>query len=184
MKTTLKPRPRAPADSGAVPALVTRRQLAPLIGAHEITITKWQREGLPVAMRGRRGKAALYDVAKVRAWKQAREKAAQQRAPDFMASRSRKELAQAMEAEQRVATRAGLLIAVDDVRRIWSSEVASVRARMLAWPRAITVRVCRIATSEGEVGVERILRKAVEDVLSQLAGGGAKPATRRRRAAA
>jgi hypothetical protein len=48
-----------------------------------------------------------------------REKNAQQNAPDFMASRSRKELAQALEAEQRVAMRAGRLIAVEDVDRTW-----------------------------------------------------------------
>jgi hypothetical protein len=36
--------------------LVTRRELAARLGVHMQTVTKWEREGLPIAERGRRGR--------------------------------------------------------------------------------------------------------------------------------
>lgn len=48
--------------------LVTRRELAEKHSVHMQTITKWEREGMPVAERGPKGAT----VADVRAWLKAR----------------------------------------------------------------------------------------------------------------
>src|SRR6185369_15904806 len=57
--------------------LLTRRQLAELLAVNMQTVTKWGRDGLPIAHVGRKGKPSLYDEAAVRAWLAAREYAAQ-----------------------------------------------------------------------------------------------------------
>lgn len=160
--------------------LVTRRELARRLKRDARTISKWQDEGLPVATRGRGGRPSLYDEATVRAWLLARDEAVQQ-APDLMVSRARKELAQAVEAEQRVAIRAHQLIAIEEVDRIWSAQVAAIRARLLAWPTALADRLHRVATLEGAAGVERVLQEIVYEALRELATTAAAVKPRRKR---
>jgi hypothetical protein len=113
---------------------------------------------------------------------EAREAAAQTQAPTFMISRSRKELAQALEAEQRVALRSGTLLAAADVDRTWSAEVAAVRARLLAIPTAWSDRLHRAGALGGAAGIEALLVEAIYQVLRELAGGASPttPRTRRR----
>lgn len=167
-------KPRAP---------LTRRDLAALLGKHPMTITKWEQAGLPVATRGSRGRPSLYDESAVRVWLQRRDEAAQHQAPDLLASRARRELAQAVEAEQRVAIKAGRLIAIEDVDRIWSAQVAAVRTRLLAIPVSVADRLHRVATLEGATGVEAVLLEVVHNALHELASGVPPPTpTRRRRA--
>jgi phage terminase Nu1 subunit (DNA packaging protein) len=150
---------------------LTRLELAARLGVHPITIAKWQQEGLPIASRGRRGVASRYNEADVRAWLEAREERARQNAPDFAACRARKELAQAIEAEQRVAMRAKQLIPIEEVDRIWSAQVAAVRSRLLSWPTALADRLHRVAATDGAAGVERVLQDAAYETLRELAGG-------------
>lgn len=160
--------------------LVTRRELARRLDCDARTISKWQDEGLPVATRGRGGRPSLYDEATVRAWLLARDEAVQH-APDLMVSRARKELAQAIEAEQRVAIKAHQLIAIDEVDRIWSAQVTAIRARLLAWPTAHADRLHRVAALEGAAGVERALQEIVYDALRELAAAPASVKTRSKR---
>ena len=164
--------------------LVTRLELARRLRCDPRTICKWQEEGLPVARRGRGGRASLYDVPTVRAWRRLREAAAAKE-PALAASRARQANAQAAESEQRVATRARQLIAIEDVERIWSDQVIAVRARALALPAALADRLLRIGVTEGAAGIERLLQAAVDEMLRELADGHA-PATpgRGRKAAA
>jgi hypothetical protein len=125
-------------------------------------------------------------MADVEAWMAARDQAPASTATDFTAARIRKELAQAAEAEQRVAQRAGKLIAVEDVEKTWAGMVAAARARLLALPIALADRVCRVAVTEGVAAVEAILQAAVYDVLRELADDLAKHAAKtkpKRRAA-
>lgn len=157
--------------------LVTRKDLARRLDCHEQTISKWIDAGLPVEKRGRGGRASLYDVAKARAWKDAHE-AAQAEAPDLMVSRARKELAQAIEAEQRVAIRAKTLVHVDEVERAWSAHVAGVRARLLSIPTALSDRLARAAAIDGVAGIEKILQETMYQVLTELVSGA--PAVKRR----
>ena len=163
--------------------LLTRLEVAYRLGVNPQTVTKWIDEGLPVAERGKGRRPSRYEEASVRRWVAAREKAIEgQRpggrapggdgdAPNLIASRARKELAQAIEAEQRVALRAGKLIPVEEVDRLWSGQVAAMRARLLTWQTALSDRVHRVALTEGPTGVERVLLDATYDVLRELAGG-------------
>lgn len=149
-----------------------------------MTVTKWERAGLPIARRGRRGKPSRYREVAVRAWLQQREEAAQsvETGVDLAHARARKELAQAIEAEQRVALRAKVLIPIEEVDRIWSGQIAAVRARLLAWPAALADRLHRVAATEGAPGIERLLQEAVYDTLRELAETPVKPVLKPRRA--
>lgn len=159
------------AKSKAGPALLTRRELAALLHVHMMTVTKWERDGLPVATRGRRGKPSRYREVVVRAWLQQREEAAKQpgSAFDLVKERSRRERAQAVLAEQAFSMRARDLLPREEVERAWAAEVAAVRAKLLAWPMTLADQVHRAAVLEGLPGVERVLHEAVRQALRELA---------------
>lgn len=172
--------------------LLTRLEVAYRLGVNPQTVTKWIEEGLPVAERGKGRRPSRYEESSVRRWVAAREKAIEgQRpggrapggdgdAPNLIASRARKELAQAIEAEQRVALRAGKLIPVEEVDKLWSGQVAAVRARLLSWPTALSDRLHRVAVTEGPAGVERVLFELTHDALRELAGGTPPSSPKRR----
>lgn len=160
-------------DSKAAPGLCTRRQLAELLGQHMQTVTKWEQDGMPITERGRRGKPSLYAVAAVQAWLEAREVAAQTGgAVDVARQRARKELAQAVLAEQTYQIRAKELLPRQDVEKAWAGEVSAVRTKLLSWSTTIADRVHRAGMLTGVAGVERELRDATEDVLRELADPG------------
>lgn len=148
---------------------LTRKQLAAALDCNQRTIAKWQEEGLPVAVRGRGGRPSRYDEAQARAWLQQRAEAAQKSGlVDVARERSRKERAQAVLAEQTYQMRQRELLPRAEVERVWSSEVAAVRTKLLAIPQAYADRAHRAATLEGVIGVEQVLRDAVVDALREL----------------
>jgi phage terminase Nu1 subunit (DNA packaging protein) len=161
--------------------LLTRPELAAHLHCNPRTVAKWIEEGLPVATRGRGGRASRYDEADVRIWLDARNAAEASPGGGFAAARMRKEIAQAVESEQRVAVRAGKLLLAEDVDRTWSAEVSAVRARLLAIPTAWSDRLHRAGALEGAAGIEALLVEAIHQVLRELAGGATPAAQRKRR---
>jgi phage terminase Nu1 subunit (DNA packaging protein) len=150
--------------------LLTRRELALVLGVHMQTVTKWERDGLPVANRGRRGKPSTYRESDVRAWLKSREVAAQSgQANDVARERARKERAQALEAEQRVAFRARELLPAEEVEKAWTAEASAVRAILLASYTTHADRVYRAATLDGLAGVERVMKDVAHEALRELA---------------
>ena len=63
-------------EDAKVGGLVTRRELAERFTVHPMTVVKWEQDGMPIAKRGARGRASLYDVQAVASWKDARDAAA------------------------------------------------------------------------------------------------------------
>lgn len=152
------------------PTTVTRRELAVALNCHMQTVTKWEREGLPIAERGRKGRPSRYDEAAVRAWLAAREERAQTgQALDLVQERAQKEHWQALLAEQTFKVRERKLLDADDVAKTWGGVVAAIRAKLLAVPTSYADRVHRATTLEGLAGAEHVLRDAVYDVLRELA---------------
>jgi len=168
-----KARSKRKAAPKRTPALLTRRELAAAFGVHMLTVTKWERDGMPIAKRGARGRPSLYDEAACRTWKILRDEAAT-KTSSLEQARIQKELSQAELNRQTAEIRAGNLLQRDDVERVWSQHVAAVRRKLLHLPVTLADRVHRIATLEGPSAVEAKLLEAVEDVLNELAG--AKPA--------
>lgn len=150
--------------------LVDKKELAKALGTSIRNIARWQEEGMPVAQRGKPGKASLYDLEACRAWRDqhfavqggatAASLAAQERA--------RKERAQALLAEQAYAMRAGQLLPREEVQRIWEAELTTLRNRLLAWPTVLADRLHQAALTEGVDGVEAALNEAVRDALKEL----------------
>jgi phage terminase Nu1 subunit (DNA packaging protein) len=164
--------------------LLTRRELATVLDVHVMTIVKWDRSGMPVAERGRKGKPSRYSEVDVRAWLAAREEAAKQPgAPlDVAQERARKEHWQALLAEQKHKVLARELIPAAEVERVWGAERDAIRTSLLALPTH-AARVARVSTLEGEVGVERELKAIAHEILRELAGEQAPPGKRKGRAA-
>lgn len=174
--------------------MATRRELAaPGVltpkGVHMQTITKWEREGLPIAQRGRKGKPSLYSVTDVKAWITAREEQANGPAGplDPVQERAKKERWQALLAEQTFKARERELLPRLEVEKIWGAEVTAVRARLLVIPTSLSDRLHRAATTDGVAGVERVLHDAIRETLRELANPTRdqvvvkKPAPRRRK---
>lgn len=73
-------------DEGDGVPRVTRRELAERHGVHQMTVTKWEQDGMPVAKRGARGRPSMYDPRAVQAWKDARDEAAIPKGPNHAGS--------------------------------------------------------------------------------------------------
>lgn len=152
------------------PATLTRRALATLLGVHMQTVTKWERDGLPIAELGRKGKPSLYVEADVRTWLAAREEAVKSSGTvDVARERARKERGQAVLAEQTFQMRQRELLPRAEVEKVWAAEQAAIRTKLLAIPIAYADRVQRAATLDGVIGVEQALKDAVYDALRELA---------------
>jgi hypothetical protein len=150
--------------------LLTRRALAARLDVHMMSITKWERDGMPIAERGARGRPSLYDELAVRAWIQARDAAAKAgKLVDVAQERAKKERAQAALAEQTYQMRAGDLIPREEWERAKIAENVAIKAHLLGWAATLADRVFRAATLEGLAGVEKVLGDAVREVLRELA---------------
>jgi phage terminase Nu1 subunit (DNA packaging protein) len=153
--------------------LATRRDLAELLGVHMDSISKWERQGLPIVSRGGRGRPTRYDVEAVRAWLADRDKGARQAVDgplDPIQEKAARDHWQAKLAEQAHEIRHKTLLPAADVERAWAAEVAAVRAKLLALPTTYSDRIHRAGTLDGLSGVEKAVQAAVYDVLRQFAG--------------
>jgi hypothetical protein len=111
----------------------------------------------------------MYREADVRAWRDARESAAQKSGlVDVAQERARKERAQAVLAEQAYQARARELLPAVEVEKAWNAEVQAVRAAILATYTTQADRVHRAAILEGVSGVETELKAMAHDLLREL----------------
>ncbi len=168
--------------------LITRRELADVLGVYMGTVTKWEHDGLPIGQRGRRGKPSLYSEEQVRQWLEAREQTAQEDKPhDVAQERARKERAQAILAEQKYKMLAGELLPREDVEKVWAGQIMGARSILLTVPQTYCDRIYRAATLEGIKGVEISLSEVVREVLRELTdwspGPGPRPPAVKKRSA-
>lgn len=152
---------------------LTRVKLAKALGCNPRTIAKWLEDGMPVARRGRGGRPSLYDPEACAAWRESKIEAVVGTPAgglNWSHERARKERAQAVLAEQLAASRAQDLLPKADVERAWGTLVAAARTKLLTLPQTLADRITRVATLEGEAGVERVLEGVVDEVLAELSG--------------
>lgn len=166
--------------------LLTRRALAAKLEVHMGTIVKWDRDGMPVAQRGRKGKPSLYDEAAVRHWLAEREAAAAEpgAAMDLVQERAKKEHWQALLAQQTHQVRAHELLPAAEVAKAWSAEVAAVRTKILSSYTSHADKVYRAGTLKGLAGVEASLKEIAYDILRELAGQAEQPKRAKRKKSA
>lgn len=165
--------------------LLSRRELAAAFNVHMMTVTKWERNGLPIAQRGGPGRPSYYDKAVVGEWLRVRDAAAQAReSVSLEDARIRKELSQAALNEQRLAVQQRRLLPVEEVEKAWTREVTAIRTVILASYTTHADRIFRAGTLEGIVGVERELKALAHEVLRELADPKPKKTPRAKKTAA
>jgi phage terminase Nu1 subunit (DNA packaging protein) len=149
--------------------LMDRDSLAVLFGVNPGTIHRWATlDGLPVAQGGGAGKQAKYLPSACVAWRLAviEAKAGPAGALNPSAERARRDHHQALLAEQLHKKRAGTMLEVEDIRRVWGSIVLAVKSRLLRMPTSLAA-ACAVASSPAEI--ERLLAAEVRAALSELA---------------
>jgi len=158
-----------------------RRQLADAMRVHVSAIPRWQDAGMPVARRGGRGVASLYDLEDCEAWRRARAGSvlgketagetdgAELGRLDPAQERARRDRAQTRLVELQIAAKRQELLPADDVRRVWSAEQARIRARLLGLWRTESARLARAHTRGGEPAVVVELKAIGREVLEELA---------------
>lgn len=154
------------------PGLKTRRELAELMGLNMDTVTRWERAGMPIVERGGRGRPSFYDPEAVRAWLKERDAAARASTNgplDPTQEKARRERWQAMVARQTYLMRKRALLPAEEVEREEAARVAAARAKLLQVPTAYADGLHRTALVEGAAGLEKALRKMVNEVLAELA---------------
>jgi len=167
------PQTSAPATVGR---LITRTELASDLGVNPVTITKWQGEGLPVAVRGGRGVESKYRMADVWRWGLTRERAragVNGAGGDMSLPLERAKLArvQTRKAELEVRKREGELLEAWEVGRTWSLMVLAIRSKLLALPQSVAERlVAAVVTEQPAAAVEAELAGEIRDILRELAG--------------
>lgn len=152
------------------PAGVTRSELADRLGVNPRTIGKWMAEGMPVLSPGRGRQPTRFDLAAARDWRQARDETSRAERAEFERIRARRELAQAIEAEQRVSLRAARLIRAEDADRVWREQVTTIRRRLLRFPARVTPGLVDASRRFGAAGIEASLERDIHRLLCELAG--------------
>ncbi|MGE3474119.1 MAG: terminase small subunit [Vicinamibacterales bacterium] len=172
-----------PASAGppnVVGDLVTRRELAAQLGHHMQTITKWEQQGLPIEVRGRKGRSSLYSLANVQAWIARREAAATQSAPgspnDLVAARAFRERLAGERIKQVIERESGQSMPVDEVKRLMAAEAGAIRAIVLNTYATHADRVFRAASVDGLRGTERVLKELADEILRELNNQSREPA--------
>lgn len=159
--------------------MVTRLQLAAELGLNPRYVSKLLEEGLPIQVRGKGGRASMFDLSVCRAWLEARnrvdEPAVDGVSRGLTAERARKERAQALLAEQLYAVRSGKLLDAETVEKRWAAEITAARSVILSSYTTAADRVFRAGTIDGLVGVERELKAIAYGVLRELSRETAAP---------
>jgi terminase small subunit / prophage DNA-packing protein len=176
---------RAPAvepETRSPSPLLSRTELAALLGVNPVTITKWQGEGLPVAQRGGRGRESKYRMAEVWAWGLARERARASAGTNgggadmsLPVERAKLSRIQTQLAQQKFRKAEGELLEAHEIGRTWSLIVLAIKAKLLALATAVADRVVSAVRgaaddAEARASVMAILTGEVRDILRELAG--------------
>lgn len=150
---------------------VDRRQLAKVLGVSLRQITELEAAGIVVpSSRGRGGRPSVYALEAV-VPRYVQHLTSAPSAGAEREARRRRDEAQARLLEQTHCARERELLPRHEVDKLWSAEVAAVRAHLLAWTDGITDQVHRASALEGVAGVQRVIEKEIRIVLTELSTG-------------
>jgi phage terminase Nu1 subunit (DNA packaging protein) len=149
--------------------LLTRPELAKEHGVHPGTITRWERDGMPVAKRAARGRPTLFDKAEVAGWKTAVDQVAESgQARSLEQERAVLAHVQGERIMLQNAVRKGEVLEVAAVSAIVTEMFTAVKTNLLALPSAVAEELVSLAQAGGVRAVEHRLREAVTAALKQL----------------
>lgn len=152
--------------------IVTKTQLAEILGVSDRTLTTWQKNGLPIKVDGARGEANKYDTEDVIGWMIARDvnaaiggKGGGSEKYDYEAERARLTFHQANKVELEEDLLKGTSILASVVEAFQSRMISAFRAKCLSLPTKTAPRLAHL-TDLAEIESE--LRTAVYDALREL----------------
>lgn len=154
--------------------IFNRRGLAEAFGVHMQTITGWEQEGMPIELRGMRGRPSLYKLSACVQWRIERELAARGASGVELSpqqERARLDQARREELELRLKTRRGELIEVEEAKLDLANVATSTKARMRRIPDAIADQMVA-AAKNGPAFVKRALLMAIDEALQELSDRG------------
>lgn len=155
-------------DTGQKPPaeLLTRQQIAEVMGVDPGTITRWERDGMPVAKRAPRGQPSLFDPAAVQQWRDdiSAVKMLAQSGLSLEAERARLTRAQAEKVERENLRRAGELVPRDEVSRAGQAFCSAWAAKVRGIPRRMTQ--AGFITRDQEPIVSKICREILIEISS------------------
>jgi len=164
-------------DKGDSAALVTRRAMAAMFGVAMLTVTKWERDGLPIAERGGPGRASRYSMPECIRWYADREARARGGTGAGGALLSPAEQRAALdqkrteEIDLRVRLRRGELVEVEEAARDLANVATATKARLRRIPNSIADQVL-VAAKQGPGAVKALLLSEIDDALRELAAHG------------
>lgn len=150
---------------------VKRREIARLLGVSIVTIDDWVSRGMPVASKGSRGVASLYDVAACFRWKldyELAEATARSTQDLSLADAERRQvIADATLKEIKVAEALRQVVRVEDVSRLWEGRTVASRETFLGFAaRLAPILVGQTDQSEIEAILEREIGKALDELAA------------------
>lgn len=152
--------------------IVNKARLSKILGKSEMTLTTWQKEGMPIKETGgKKGKSNNYDTAEVIGWMLLR---SNNTAQAIEKAKLRLVLAQAELEELKVLEKKEELIPLEKMQYILTHMLGKFRAKILALPSKLAPRV---ANEKEPKKVEKILTVACHEVLSELADNDLEPDT-------
>lgn len=119
--------------------IVNKKELAEIFGKSEVTLTQWQKNGLPIKLEAQRGQSHQYDTEDAINWLIRREIGKltvddQGRVHDYEAERARLTHHQANKTELEESVLRGSLIPAETVERVQGDMVSAFRSKILSIP--------------------------------------------------
>lgn len=155
--------------------LFTRRGLAEAFEVHMQTVTGWEQEGMPVELRGTRGRPSMYRLKDVIAWRIDRELRARGAAEGSKLSpqeqRALLDEKRREELDLRIRLRRGELVEADEAARDLANVASATKARLRRIPDAAAERLVSAAAA-GPSRVRALLLGEIDDALRELAAHG------------
>lgn len=125
---------------------------------------------MPVAVKGGPGKSALYDLAKVKAWRKARPDPTRPGGVSVAEETARLKRAQTERAELETRRRRGELLDRTLWLRACEDHITHAKSRLESLPSALAVRIVTAARTGGPAAVQALLHTAIRDALVGLSG--------------
>lgn len=144
---------------------VNRAALAQAFGVTRSTVTRWEADGMP-SQRSARGRETLFNLVKCKAWRAAADASGGANDGGLRQARARKELAQALESEQRVAIKAGKLVDAEEVRQAIADDYSRVRTKLLGLARKAKAALPHLSITDVQA-----IDAAIREALTELADG-------------
>jgi len=147
--------------------LFTRRGLASAFDVHMQTVTGWEQDGMPIALRGARGRPSMYRLKDCIEWKTTRDVQALGGAGELspQAERALLDRRRREELEIKIRVRRGELVEAAEVERDFEDMASAVKARLRRIPDAVADRVLKVS---GPAEAKALLLAEIDAALTEL----------------